>query len=144
MKAILVLLIILFIYYQIYYRFPDYLSTKTHIYLGVFTVGYLIIFYVLNYQRDLAFNIFNNMQSASDKPLYDFNSLRYKENQMDNFKNTLAMRQGWRCINCQNPILQKDFDSYKINYIKPLQFGGENNINNLGLSCSTCNTFRPY
>ena len=54
------------------------------------------------------------------------------------------MRQGYRCINCQNPILQKDFNSYKINYIKPLQFGGENIINNLGVSCSTCNAFRPY
>ena len=144
MKAILVLLVILFVYYQVYYRFPDYVSTKTHIYLGVFTVGYLVIYYVLNYQRNLAYNIFNNMHSASDKPLYDFNSLRYKENQMDNFKNTLAMRQGFRCINCQNPILQKDFDTYKMNYIKPLQYGGENDINNLGLSCSTCNAFKPY
>jgi len=71
-------------------------------------------------------------------------TLTNKENQMDLLKNNLAMRQGFRCINCQNPILQKDFNTYKINYIKPLQFGGENNINNLGVSCSTCNAFRPY
>ena len=31
-----------------------------------------------------------------------------------------------------------------MNYIKPLQYGGENDINNLGLSCSTCNAFKPY
>ena len=144
MKALLVLLIIIFIYYQVYYRFPEYLSTKTHIYLGVFTVCYLILYYVLNYQRGFAYQVMNNMDVASNKPLYDFNSVYYKDNQMDLLKNNLAMKQGWRCINCQNPILQKDFNTYQMNYIKPLQYGGENNINNLGLSCSTCNAFRPF
>ena len=144
MKALLVLLIIIFIYYQVYYRFPEYLSTKTHIYLGVFTVCYLILYYVLNYQRGFAYQVMSNMDTASNKPLYDFNSVYYKDNQMDLLKNNLAMKQGWRCINCQNPILQKDFNTYQMNYIKPLQYGGENNINNLGLSCSTCNAFRPF
>ena len=37
MKALLVLIVILFAYYQVYYRFPEYVSNKTHIYLGVFT-----------------------------------------------------------------------------------------------------------
>lgn len=102
------------------------------------------MYYILTYQRQFAYDVMNNMNTASNKPLYDINSLTNKENQMDLLKNNLAMRQGFRCINCQNPILQKDFSSYKINYIKPLQFGGENNINNLGVSCSTCNAFRPY
>ena len=74
MKAIIFLIIILFVYYQVYYRFPQYVSTKTHVYLGIFTVGYLILYYVLNYQRVFAYNVLKNMDSATNKPLYNFNT----------------------------------------------------------------------
>ena len=144
MKALLCLGVIVFFYYFIYDRFPYIFSLSIHLYMLGFIVIYLIMYYVLTYQRGFAYEVMSNMNTASNKPLYDINSLSNKENQMDLLKNNLAMRQGYRCINCQNPILQKDFNSYKINYIKPLQFGGENNINNLGVSCSTCNAFRPY
>ena len=144
MKALLVLVIICVIYYQVYHRFPEYLSQKTHIYLGVFTICYLIIYYVLNYQRGFALKVMTNMNDVNNKPLYDFDGQHYKDNQKELLKNNLAIKQDWRCINCHNPILQKDFNTYKLNYIKPLQYGGENNINNLGMSCSTCNAFRPY
>ena len=144
MKALLCLGVIGFFYYFIYDRFPYIFSLSIHLYMLGFIVIYLIMYYVLTYQRGFAYEVMSNMNTASNKPLYDINSLTNKENQMDLLKNNLAMRQGFRCINCQNPILQKDFKKYKINYIKPLQFGGENNINNLGVSCSTCNAFRPY
>ena len=144
MKALLCLGVIVFFYYFIYDRFPYIFSLSIHLYMLGFIVIYLIMYYVLTYQRGFAYEVMSNMNTASNKPLYDINSLSNKENQMDLLKNNLAMRQGYRCINCQNPILQKDFNTYKINYIKPLQFGGENNINNLGVSCSTCNAFRPY
>ncbi len=144
MKALLCLGVIGFFYYFIYDRFPYIFSLSIHLYMLGFIVIYLIMYYVLTYQRGFAYEVMSNMNTASNKPLYDINSLTNKENQMDLLKNNLAMRQGFRCINCQNPILQKDFNTYKINYIKPLQFGGENNINNLGVSCSTCNAFRPY
>ena len=144
MKALLCLGVIVFFYYFIYDRFPYIFSLLIHLYMLGFIIIYLRMYYILTYQRQFAYDVMNNMNTASNKPLYDINSLTNKENQMDLLKNNLAMRQGFRCINCQNPILQKDFSSYKINYIKPLQFGGENNINNLGVSCSTCNAFRPY
>ena len=144
MKAILCLGVIVFFYYFIYDRFPYIFSLSIHLYMLGFTIIYLILYYILTYQRGFAYEVMSNMNTASNKPLYDINSLTNKENQMDLLKNNLVTRQGYRCINCQNPILQKDFNSYKINYIKPLQFGGENNINNLGVSCSTCNAFRPY
>lgn len=144
MKALLCLGVIVFFYYFIYDRFPYVFSLSIHLYMLGFIVIYLILYYILSYQREFAYEVMSNMNTASNKPLYDINSLTNKENQMDLLKNNLAMRQGYRCINCQNPILQKDFNTYKINYIKPLQFGGENNINNLGVSCSTCNAFRPY
>jgi len=144
MNSLIILIIIIFIYVQIYYRLPEYLSNKTHIYFSIFVTGYLIIYYVLNYQKDFAHKVLNNMNDASNKPLYDFNGQYYKNNQTDILKVNLANKQGWRCANCQNTILQKDLNFYKMNYLKPLQYGGENNINNLGLSCTTCNTFRPY
>ena len=144
MNSLIILAIIIFVYVQIYYRLPEYLSNKTHIYFGVFVTGFIIIYYVLNYQKVFAHKVFNNMNDASNKPLYDFQGQYYKNNQQDILKVNLANKQGWRCANCQNPILQKDLNFYKMNYLKPLQYGGENNINNLGLSCTTCNTFRPY
>ena len=144
MNSLIILAISIFVYVQIYYRFPEYLSNKTHIYFGIFVFGFCVIYYVLNYQRGFAFKVMNNINEANNKPLYDFEGQYYKNNQKDLLKNNLAMKQGWRCINCHNPILQKDFNTYQINYSKPLKYGGENNINNLGLSCTTCNTFRPY
>lgn len=85
-----------------------------------------------------------NIKEVNEKPLYDMESIIYKDNQMIGLKSNLAMRQGWRCINCQNPLLQKDMYEYTIDYIKPLQFGGENDINNMGISCKGCSSFRPY
>jgi len=90
------------------------------------------------------YNVFKSVKDVDERPLYDKNSLMYKQNQMEGLRYNLAMRQGWRCIHCQNHILPKDIHEHKINYIKPLQFGGENNINNLGLKCKTCSEFSPY
>ena len=80
----------------------------------------------------------------TEKPLYDIESTTYKENQMQGIKYNLAMRQGWRCIKCRNPILQKDVHNYKLHYITPLQYGGKNDINNIGILCQTCSTFSPF
>ena len=144
MKALLFLALLIFIYYQIYYRFPFFIPLSYHIYFGIFIILYLLVYYILTYQRNFAVKIMTNMNEASNKPLYDFKGKYYKDNQTNLLKNNLAMKQGWRCLNCQNPILNKDISNYHINYIKPLQFGGENNINNIGISCSTCNSFKPY
>ena len=59
-------------------------------------------------------------------------------------KYNLAMRQGWRCLHCQNPILQKDIMNHNLHYIKPLQFGGLNDISNMGIKCNVCSSFSPY
>jgi len=85
-----------------------------------------------------------NVKNADEQSLYDVNSIVYKTNQMNGLKYHLAMKQGWRCIHCQNPILQKDIYNHEIHYIKPLQFGGKHDHSNLGLKCSTCSTFSPY
>ena len=51
---------------------------------------------------------------------------------MNGLKYNLAMRQGWRCLHCQNPILSKDIHNHDLHYIKPLSMGGTNNIEKFG------------
>lgn len=144
MKALIFLILLITIYYQINKRFPGKLSIKNHIYFTIFCSIYLIILYLLKKQKYFVYKVFKNIKDVDEKPLYDINSLVYKETQMTGLKNNLCMRQGWRCMSCQNPILQKDLHLCTINYIKPLQFGGVNDITNLGVSCGTCSNFIQY
>ena len=144
MKYIIILAIIIAIYYQIYKRWSDKFTNQHHLYFGVFVSGYMVFYYLMTFQRQFVYNIMKSVKDTDEQPLYDKNSIVFKQNQMDGLKYNLAMRQGWRCLHCQNPILQKDIYNYKLHYIKPLQFGGENNINNLGIKCDTCSSFSPY
>ena len=109
-----------------------------------FNFIYIVIYYFMSYQKPFVYKMFNNIQETNNKPLYDINSSSYKDNQANGLKYNLAMRQGWRCMNCQNPILQKDIFNHSIHYIQPLQFGGPNDVTNLGLKCQTCTNFSPY
>jgi|TARA_B110000003_G_C16212158_1_gene363837 hypothetical protein len=144
MKSLLFLILLIFIYYQIYCRYSEYFTTKNHIYFGVFISVYLTLYYVLGYQKHFVYNMLMNIKNADEKPLYDVNSLTYQKNQMVGLKHNLAMKQGWRCIKCYNPILQKDIHNYKLHYITPLQYGGQNDISNIGILCQTCSTFSPF
>ena len=76
MKAILFLLVIIFIYYQIYYRIPYFIPYTYHIYFWISVGIYLLIYYILTYQRPFAVQMMTNMNDASNKPLYDFNNLK--------------------------------------------------------------------
>ena len=144
MKYIIILCILIAIYYQIYKRWPEKLIPQYHLYFGVFITIYVVFYYLMTFQRNFVYNIMKSVKNVDEQPLYDKDSLIYKQNQMDGLRYNLAMRQGWRCLHCQNPILPKDIYDHKIHYIKPLQFGGENNIHNLGIKCNTCSEFSPY
>ena len=144
MKYIILLIILTLIYYQIYRRAPDFLSMKNHICFFIFIILYTSFYYLMNYQRGFIYNIVKTIKDIDEHPLYDKNSMIFKQNQMEGLKYNLAMRQGWRCIHCQNPILQKDIYNYKIHYIKPLEFGGGNDIHNIGIKCNVCSSFSPY
>jgi len=143
-KSLIFLGIIIGIYYYLFKKFPERFTNKEHIYFSIFCIVYLIIFYLMNHQKLFVYRVVKNMKDAEEKPLYDINNTFYKENQMVGLKNNLAMRQGWRCLTCKNPILQKDIYSCKMNYIKPLQFGGINHINNIGMYCPSCSTFTQF
>ena len=144
MKTLIFLGIIIFIYYQLFKRFPEKFSNEHHIYFGIFVAGYLTLYYFMTFQKPFVYTVFKNMKEADEKPLYDFNSITYKENQMNGMKYNLAMKQGWRCLHCQNPILQKDIHNHSVTYITPLQFGGKHSIDNMGIKCDRCTSFSPY
>jgi len=143
-KSIIFLLTIIGGYYFLFKKFPEKFTNKEHIYFGLFCIVYLILFYLLNHQKPFVYRVVKNMKDAEEKPLYDINNDFYKQNQMVGLKNNLAMRQGWRCLTCKNPILQKDIYNCNMNYIKPLQFGGINHINNLAVYCPSCSTFTQF
>ena len=130
MKVIIFLAILIFIYYQIYIRFPEYLTNQHHLYFGGFVFGVLFLYYMMSFHKPFMYQLFTNLKYADEKPLYDIRSL--------------TMRQGWRCLHCQNPILQKDIHNHDLHYIKPLSMGGTNDVQNLGIKCNVCSTFSPY
>ena len=134
MKSLLFLGILIFIYYQCIRYYPYEIPWNYHYYFYGFIGIYVFIYYLMNYHQPFIYKVMKNVQETHDKPLYDIDSLKYN----------IALKQGWRCMHCQNPILQQDIIRHNIHYMKPLQFGGENNIDNLGLKCPQCSTFSPY
>ena len=143
-KSVIFLISIIGVYYFLFKKYPEKYTTKMHIYFVVFCSIYLVICYLLSHQKLFVYKVVKNMKEAEEKPLYDINHSFYKENQMVGLKNNLAMRQGWRCMACQNPVLQKDVYSCKVNYIKPLEFVGINHVNNLAIYCPSCSTFTQF
>ena len=122
MKYIIILAVIITIYYHIFKRWPEHFTNQNHLYFVSFVIGYIILYYLMSFQRGFVYNVVKSVKNIDERPLYDKNSIVFKNNQMDGLKYNLAMRQGWRCLHCQNPILQKDIHNHKLHYIKPLQF----------------------
>ena len=140
-KSVLFLLTIIGTYYFLFKKYPERFTNKIHFYFAVFSIIYLIIIYLLNHEKMFVYRVVKNMKDSEENPLYDSNDF-YKENQMVGLKNNIAMRQGWRCMSCKNPLLQKDIGKKcKLNYIRKLEFGGVNHLENIGLHCASCSTF---
>ena len=82
MKSIIFLAILITIYYQVNKRYPEKLTNKNHIYFGIFCAIYVTIIYLLKYQKIFVYRVFKSIKEVDEKPLYDINSVIYKENQM--------------------------------------------------------------
>ena len=143
-KSVIFLIIVIIIYYLLNNYFPERFTNRGHIYFIVICSIYTLIIYLMNYEKGFVYKILKNVKDIDERPLYNMEHIMYMNNGVDKLKNNIAIRQGWHCISCMNPILQKDIFSHDIHYIKPLQFGGKNDVTNLGLKCSTCSTFSPY
>lgn len=136
MKAILLLLLILGVYYIIYSKEWVELSIKHHIQMGIVSFVYLLIYYLLTRQKEFVYKMAKNINNT-ESSLFD-NTISYKNDQL---KYSLSEKQSQRCYKCKNPIYLKEIDSYSVNYKVPLHYGGSNTIYNLGLFCPQCSSY---
>ena len=147
MNSIIFLVVICCGYYIFNKYFEDYVQEKYHYYFGGFISIYLLILYLFHFEYQFMYKILRNIYDTSNQPLYSFNSMQSNaelfESQYPNFniKETLSMKQNGRCFTCSNFIMSKDLHNYKLKYKTPLQGGGQNNIENIGLVCPNCFEF---
>ena len=148
MNSFIFLLIILSIYYYIYQNYYDSLDEKYHHYFYVFIGIYLVILYLYYYEYEFFYRLLKNIYDTNNQPLYTFNSMNSNaelfESQYPNFniKETLLTKQNGRCYACSNFIMNNDLPNTKLKYKNPLQNGGQNNIENIGLVCNGCYEFQ--
>jgi len=144
MNGLLLLIIACCIYYCIYKWYPDYLEEKYHYYFGGFVTIYSIILYLFTFENEFMYKFFRNIYETSKQPLYSFNAhnsnseLYNSLNSNHDLKPMLAQKQLGRCAQCKNFIIEKDIPHYKLKYLYPLQFGGKNDLSNIGLVCPHC------
>jgi hypothetical protein len=137
MKALVVLFILISIYYYIFTRNHLVLTTRDHIYFGTFVSIYLVIFYLVKYQKEFVFKlIFNLKNTDNDK----YNAELSYQNEV--LKYNLLRKQHNRCIYCHNPLLESESHKYLLTYKIPLDKGGINDITNLAIRCPYCQGFR--
>ena len=147
MNSILFLIIICSIYYLLNKYFEDSIETKYHYYFGGFVIIYIIILYLFNFEYEFIYKILKNIYDTKNQPLYSFDSKNSNaqlfESQYQNFniKETLLNKQNGRCYACSNFIMKDDIYNCKLKYKNSLKNGGANNIENIGLVCSSCFEF---
>ena len=148
MNSIIFLIILLAIYYYIYQRFYDRFEEKYHYYFYVFVGVYVLILYIYHFEYELFYKILKNIYDTDNVSLYAFDTMNSNyqlfESQYPNFniKETLLNKQNGRCYACSNFIMNNDLGSTKLKYKNPLRNGGHNDIENIGLVCSTCYEFQ--
>ena len=135
MKSLIILGIIIFIYYKLLKWYPEKFTNKYHIYFSIFIIGYIILYYLMNYQRNFIYKIFRNIKEMDERPLHDF--IPYENNSMNILKYKLGMNQGWKCLQCGNYLKSNDNNNH-VTYIQPLEYAGKHDINNMGLKCNRC------
>jgi len=135
-------------YYYLHQKYPR--EDKEVMYAGIFVVSYLVVLYLLHYERDFLYKIFKNMYETHKQPLYSFDALgsnsdlfqvRSPTHQAP-FKTQVLQNQGSRCSQCKSFILMKDTDKYHLDYKRSLYHGGENSLQNLEVVCQSCYDFK--
>ena len=148
MNSIIFLITILAIYYYIYQNYYDRFEEKYHYYFYGLIGVYLVILYIYHFEYEFFYRLLKNVYDTNQQPLYTFNSMNSNaelfESQHANFniKETLLQKQSGRCYACSNFIMNNDLHHTKLKYKNPLQNGGQNNVENIGLVCPQCFGFR--
>ena len=148
MNSIIFLVTILAIYYYIYQNYYDRFEEKYHYYFYGIIGVYLVILYIYHFEYEFFYRLLKNVYDTNQQPLYTFDSMNSNadlfESQHPNFniKETLLQKQSGRCYACSNFIMNNDLHHTKLKYKNPLQNGGQNNVENIGLVCSQCFGFQ--
>ena len=148
MNSIIFLVTILAIYYYIYQNYYDRFEEKYHYYFYGLIGVYLVILYIYHFEYEFFYRLLKNVYDTNQQPLYTFDSMNSNaelfESQHPNFniKETLLQKQSGRCYACSNFIMNNDLHHTKLKYKNPLQNGGQNNVENIGLVCSQCFGFQ--
>ena len=148
MNSIIFLITILAIYYYIYQNYYDRFEEKYHYYFYGLIGFYLVILYIYHFEYEFFYRLLKNVYDTNQQPLYTFNSMNSNaelfESQHANFniKETLLQKQSGRCYACSNFIMNNDLHHTKLKYKNPLQNGGQNNVENIGLVCGQCFNFQ--
>lgn len=139
MKYLFCILITIPIYLLLHHHYPDRFEDKYHYYFTGFILTNLVIIYLFTYETLFIYKLLNNVY-YSEKPETKINLIGVDQNQL--LKSQISMNQNNQCFNCHNPIFSQDLYIYKLQYIQPIQSGGNNDVNNLKLICPSCFSFQ--
>tara|TARA_B100001094_G_scaffold150903_2_gene146106 strand:+ start:1422 stop:1892 length:471 start_codon:yes stop_codon:yes gene_type:complete len=156
MNSIIFLITLLAIYYYIYQNYYDRFEEKYHYYFYTFIGVYIVILYIYHFEYEFFYRLLKNIYDTNKQPLYEFNTMNSNAELFTsqypsetgnplvgfNIKETLLNKQSGRCYACSNFIMNSDLQHSKLKYKNPLQNGGQNNIENIGLLCSQCYEFQ--
>ena len=147
MNAIIFLIVICCGYYIFNKYFEEHVEERYHYYFGGFVGVYCVLLYLYYFEYPFVYKLLKNVYDTSNEPLYNFNAqvsnaeLFQAQHPNFNIKETLLQKQGGRCYACSNFIMSSDVNNTKLKYKTPLQNGGQNNMENLGLVCPNCFEF---
>jgi hypothetical protein len=118
---------------------------KTKMYFGGGCILFFIFIYFMNYQKPFVYKMAKNIKDIQTQPLHTIvPEYNINNTSSANIKFKIADKQGLRCPNCRNPIILEEIQKYKLSYIVPLQYGGNNEPSNLKLLCPNCFAFKNY
>ena len=149
MLSILLLIGLCIGYYYLHMKYPR--EDKELIYFGIFVVIYLVILYLVTYEREFIYRVLHFFYETHKKPLYMIpdnyssniiSSMNHSTYQTIPFKTQVLQQQGSRCSECKNFILMKDEDKYHLDYKFSLYHGGSATMDNLCVICKTCKDFK--
>mgnify|MGYP003682294417 CR=1 FL=1 len=136
MKFFICLFFMCFLYYKLYQRLP--LPIRYNVYFGCFITICLLIYYLMNHQRQFMYKMASNVRNANHIQLHELVPDYTNSDNKNNIKYTLADKQLLRCKGCMNPIDLQYINHYKLSYTVPLNAGGNHDPSNLSLFCPTC------
>jgi len=148
MNSIIFLIVVCCIYYLFNKYYEEYVQERYHYYFGAFVIVYCVLLYLFNFESQFTYKVLKNIHDTSKQPLYSFNSKESNaelfQSQYPNFniKETLLTLQNGRCNACSNFIMKEDLHNCKLKYKTPLQNGGQNQVENIGIVCPQCFEFQ--